>query len=516
MKIKYKRKLSVLLILMIAVLLGILVMALYWSVFDKSEKSAKVTIAIMQDDRVQDYNTNYYKTWLEKRTGYQIQFVYIQPNYYKEYIRALVEAKEGTIDAIFLPAGREIMTDEEFQRYVKAGRFANIMDYADADSNLQKLFDNYQNIQLREKVSEPDGSIYYMPNMDTSRKTRNFQVLWMNVKWLKQLELNIPQTTQELYETLKAFKNLDPNGNGIQDEIPLISCEDEYKLQSYNFLLNSFIPNDPIRGRAFYDSTGKAVLAPCQEEFRTGLKFCRKLYREELLVKEGFSFSKSQVQELVNDPADLVGAFTSQSIADIAYSNSPDVLARYIQVPPIAGPEGEKNAIMLDLEPRLGGMIPANSRNKKESFHIMDLMLSEEASLIAEFGEEGVDWRFSDDSDLSTYGNKAKITTIHYLSDKVQNQNFMGAGPQVIDEGYIDGVTWNGNNSDVEYIDLAVMSYEPYYLLKYPDMEHIPRKAFIKDTDKIISMFITGELDVTNDRAWNAFQKRMEAAEWKK
>ncbi len=510
MENKKKRSLFIYFVILLVFSFSIVILLLFCKALKSDKKLETVTIAIMQNDRVQDFNSNYYKIWLEKQTGYKIKFVYIQSIYYKEYIRALLESKEGTIDAIFLPDEQEIITKEEFQSYVKAGYFANILDYIDSDSNLCELFDTYQDIRLKGKMTESDGGIYYMPNMDTSRQARNFQVLWINFSWLKKLGLNVPKTTEEFHDVLKAFKEFDANENGRQDEISLISCEEEYALQSYNYLLNAFIPNDPVRGRVFCNSAGKIVDSFTQDSFREGLTYCHTLYQEGLLANEGFTFSKKQVQELVNDPANLVGAFTSQSIADIVYANSPDVLARYIQVPPLAGPRGEKNAIMLEPEPCFGGMIPVNSRHKKEAYEIMDLMLSEEASLIAEFGEEGVDWKFSKQSDLSTYGTKAKITTIHYLKDKVQNQNFMGAGPCVIKESYLNGVTWNGNSSNVEYIDSrAIMRYEPYYLMKYPDKEIALQKEFDLKSDKIIPMFIKGELNILEDTAWNIVQNEL-------
>ena len=51
--------------------------------------------------------------------------------------------------------------------------------------------------------------------------------------WLDKLGLPIPETTDDLYNTLKAFKTQDPNGNGLNDEIPF-----------------SFIFNHQIKGKA--------------------------------------------------------------------------------------------------------------------------------------------------------------------------------------------------------------------------------------------------------------------------
>ena len=39
--------------------------------------------------------------------------------------------------------------------------------------------------------------------------------------WLDALNLEMPETTEELYNVLVAFKTQDPNGNGEADEIPM-------------------------------------------------------------------------------------------------------------------------------------------------------------------------------------------------------------------------------------------------------------------------------------------------------
>jgi len=478
----------------------------YWK--RENDSNITVTIAMVQSDKVQNPDTNYYKEWLEEKTGYQLQFEYIQPGYEKEYIHAMLTSDNSSIDAVFFSKEEELITKNELQTYVQTGLLRDITSYTNAESNLNKVLEDYQ---LRESMEEEDGRIYYMPNMDTSRKKKNFQVMWINMDWLKQLEMQIPRTSDELYQVLTAFRDKDPNGNGLNDELPLIGCEEDYKLQSYNYLLNMFCYNDPLHMRFYEDKQGVIRFSPTEESFREGLRYCALLYEERLYSEISFSFTKKQVMELVNDPANLVGAFTSQSIADIIYANSTDVISKYIYVPPLEGPEGEKNAIQMDYEPILGGCIPTNSTHPKEAYEIMELMLSDEASLISEFGEEAVDWEFSDGGDLSAYGNKAIITTLNYLKNNVQNKNFAGVGPQVVKESYIDGVTWNGNNSLLEYMDArAIKGYEPFYSTKTYIIHEMLLGEENHDlteiqtyTDEMIKLFITGKLDINSEEAWN-------------
>ena len=44
--------------------------------------------------------------------------------------------------------------------------------------------------------------------------------LSINTTWLERLGLEMPETLEEFANVLRAFRDQDPNGNGIQDEIP--------------------------------------------------------------------------------------------------------------------------------------------------------------------------------------------------------------------------------------------------------------------------------------------------------
>lgn len=449
---------------MILICIGMVLFVYVYNKQNDEDKRIRITIAVVQDDQVQDFNSNYYTTWLEEQTGYDITFKYIPTNYDKEYMSALLSAQQGSVDAVFFSRSNKILSLEELEEYSSKGYLEDLTAYTQQENNLHKALREYQDIQLKEKITSKDGGIYYFPQLNTAKKECNFQVLWINVEWLKNLEMEIPKTTQDLRKVLLAFKENDPNGNGLTDEIPLLGCEETSDLCSYYYILNSFVYIDPRYMEQNSGDKDTICFAGETKELEKGFRYLQQLYSDGLLGTQIFTFSKKQLQEAVNSPGDIVGAFTSQSIADVVYANSPEVIARYIQVSPLLGEGGERNAVNIEPEPEIGSIIPSNSAHKEETYKLMDLMLSKEASLIAEYGQEGVDWDYSDNSNLSVYGTKAKIKTVHYLSDKLQNQNYNGAGPHIVEGQYLDGVTWNGNSSDVEYIDVrAVLSYAPYY-----------------------------------------------------
>ena len=92
-------------------------------------------------------------------------------------------------------------------------------DYLEAYApNVTAFFetrDDYPNALL-----SPDGTVRTLPIGDESVHNIIDSQLWINQKWLDQLNLQTPETPEELKEVLIAFRDQDPNGNGIQDEIP--------------------------------------------------------------------------------------------------------------------------------------------------------------------------------------------------------------------------------------------------------------------------------------------------------
>lgn len=513
MKIRENR--SRLLIIIIALLfcLVIVTVIILGHYYRSEDKSGAVTIAVVQDDRVQDFNTNYFKKWLEKKTGYRIRFVYMQPGYEKKYLSAMLTSPYSDIDAVLFPKNKKPITEDEFRAYIRSGLIKELSGYMKADKGLSAVLKNYN---LKNVLEQEYGGIYYLPNLDTSRKKRNLQVLWINMGWLKALGLQVPRTTEDLYQVLSAFRDQDPNGNGIKDELPLLSCRDDFSLQSYQYLLNAFVYNDPLHLHYYENDKGEIHLALQEENFREGLKYCSLLYKEKLLSEVGFTYNKKQLMELVNSPEDLVGAFAAQSMEDVVYANSADVIARYVFIPPLQGPDGAESAIATDYEAKIGGWIPENSTEPQKAYEIMETMLTKEASLISEYGEEAVDWEFAGSKDLSTYGDLAKVTTLNYLKDKMQNKNFAGAGPQVVSEDYIDGVAWNGDDSLMEYIDArAVKTYENYYANRHNFTGALPRveskslSGQAAYTEKMLVRFITGESDITSDEEWRSFCRNL-------
>ena len=102
-------------------------------------------------------------------------------------------------------------------------------------------------------LKSPDGKIHALPNGDESTQIRIPTHTWINKAWLDKLGLDMPTNTEELKEVLIAFRDEDPNGNGIADEIPF-AFETTAPLFSGDVLFNGSIGRFDFPNSSKYDT----------------------------------------------------------------------------------------------------------------------------------------------------------------------------------------------------------------------------------------------------------------------
>ena len=368
-------------------------------------QSPVLRVAMPYSDKVQDPDTNYYINWLEDKTGLDIEISLIRQKGVTGYLDTLFSS-DLDVDVVFF--GEDFTIDEE-----------TLKSYTDRE----------------------DSPIYTEKEMEYlnygSEAGVVAQVLWINYRWLENLGLSMPETVKDLQKVLEEFETRDPNGNGIKDEIPLAGNKDIPTCDPTGYLMDLYTSDEKEK-----------------------LKHEKRMYDDELKGNPNFDMTIHELSELVNSQADMVGGFMATSIADVIYKENPEVMARYVHVPPLADKNGNKYAVFTESEPKTGAIILSRGDHKKEAKLLLDTMMTEEASLIARYGEQGVDWDFSDGSDVSIYGSVATIVTRNYIRDISQNKHLNGIGPMKVPEQYLRGVTWTGINSDTEYIDArAQMTY---------------------------------------------------------
>ncbi len=175
--------------------------------------------------------------------------------------------------------------DEE--TYGPQGVFLPLEDYIDKyGPHIKKILEQYP--EVKNAITASDGHIYSLPYI-VRTKTTAANILYINMDWLANVGMSKPETVEEFYEVLKAFKEEDPNKNGKQDEIPLSYWK---QTNSMAGILNPifYAAFSGQAGGANFDLIGdKVVYNPVQPAFKEFLAYMNKLYSEKLLENEMFT-----------------------------------------------------------------------------------------------------------------------------------------------------------------------------------------------------------------------------------
>ena len=200
----------------------------------------------------------------------------------------------------------------------------------------------------------------------------------MNMEFLEALDLEVPTTTEEFYQVLKAFQERDPNGNGVNDEIPLLGSS---SAELMGYLMNAFIYTNPSNN--YYTlKDGVIGVSYTEDAFREGLRYMNRLCEEGLLSPLTFSQSFDQYKQTVTGDGETatVGCFVSfsTSLSINNYATSP-LTPQYKAIAPLSGPEGVRFTEYTPTIAQPQWHVTAYCENPELAFRVGDFLMNEEA-----------------------------------------------------------------------------------------------------------------------------------------
>lgn len=245
-------------------------------------------------------------------------------------------------------------------------------------------------------VTWPDGTIRSLATGDeVNYENDPAGIMIINKKWLDQLGLDIPTTTDEFYDVLCAFRDNDMNGDGDpSDEIPFKASEANWCAHIMNMAnawgLAGFSDSDA--SHYFMVKDGKVVPTMDTDEYRAFLEYMHKLVADGLYDVE--SFTETNDQFFAKLKSGQVGA----TICWSPYAMMSDELAeQYVVVPYLNAPDGSgfvksgrRNNFMGN---RTGFAITSACENPERLLQWWDyLSSSTEIKYTAKFGQQGGYW----------------------------------------------------------------------------------------------------------------------------
>ena len=144
-----------------------------------------------------------------------------------------------------------------------------------------------------------DGTVPVFAGFKENININSFVGPTIRKDWLDKLGLEMPETMDEWYDVLKAFKEGDPNGNGQADEIPFIP-ENEGPWIWFASAFDSSVS-------LMLNKEGKVVFGPTEPGFKDYLSTLHKWYAEGLVDKEYIAGDRKTVDYKMT--ADIGGSY---------------------------------------------------------------------------------------------------------------------------------------------------------------------------------------------------------------
>lgn len=222
---------------------------------------------------------------LERRTGVQIEYQTVS-----EEKLSLLFASNNIPDMIFTNWDNFGGT----YKYAMDGQLIALDDLIMENSpDFLKVLKNDRSVL--KNVLDVDKHIYMYPFIRSEMELRVFEGFQIRRDWLEKLNLETPRTVDEMYTVLKAFKEKDPNGNGKQDEIPIISDKSQPFIDQ---AMNWFGIGD------FYQVNGEVKCGWLQPEYKEFLETMSKWYSEGLIDPDYLTCDRTQFRsKAVNEQA---------------------------------------------------------------------------------------------------------------------------------------------------------------------------------------------------------------------
>lgn len=232
------------------------------------------TITMMQElftDQAPDTTNQWYQK-MEEMTGVKMEVNFVPTLSYVDKITAFIASK--SLPMVFTANGN-VLRNNNLLMALDSDGFWALDDYI---KDYPELY-NFVGEQVWEN-SKVHGKIYGIPRLRIL--PRNGLIIRQD--WLDALNLEMPETFDELYEVAKAFTENDPDGNGQNDTVGIVTAYQGVGNRGWNGFQTLATAFGAPNGWAYQDGTMVPDFGT--QEYVTALKYIKKLYDDGYMNKD--------------------------------------------------------------------------------------------------------------------------------------------------------------------------------------------------------------------------------------
>lgn len=526
----------------------------------------EVGITIQTNSFITDYNENDLTKQLEEDLNCDITFDLLPAGTDAlSKLQLMINGGSELSDIISYPLSAALT-----YQYGAGGTFIALNDYfdnADIMPNFNAIESEEDKLSMKGDVMSADGNIYTLSMWQPETWNLTPYRIYINMKWLENLGLEVPTTSEELKDVLVAFANDDPNGNGTKDEIPILANyvdSGNYGCNAVLALINMFQYTSTTMSGLILSEDGKTVVAPqTTEGWKEAMKYLNSLTEAGAILPDGSfvygtdttSFKGTlNYQGIGTEKApegksiNVVGLFTAGSNSGNFVNSGVDENENYLEYQMMPVPEGpDGTAYSPYAAPTASTYWYVTSEAEDPDFCVMmgDWFYETKHSMWARYGLEEVDWTMDEQFCADWYEEHTKLiedtdneqtiddyySIVRLRADAIWGENtsafWHNQQPRYASldffnhaVDYFDPETfvyYNGNYSRLASISKEYYSEEhPQYTLPVLAYTNEEQDAITETQvalpDEILNwtmMFITGEKDPDAD--WQAYVDALNA-----
>ena len=370
--------------------------------------------------------------------------------------------------------------------------------------------------EIRPAITFPNGHIYALPMQNIGPQIAAQNFMWINNDWLGRAGLNMPGTTEELYNALKTFKSLYTNDQAFSFVMytPAGIIDSGWSIGNM-FGFWGVLDNDR---HLMIDANSSLLFSPAQPGYLEGLRFFNRLYREGLLDPESFTQTQAQLQAK-SRMGNGVGLTLSNMVnAHVDWSDRPqgyvEMLddyhkARYEPLAPLTAPGGKApvHAKHVGVQGANSGRFVITNVNKHPEISLrwVDLFCDNmEHSNNMRLGPQGMNWDFVDGNRTQLNPPVGNVEGVTYGPSHVSVWWWYPGAPQI----FVPSILY--------HLDFVAEKYIPYVTL-----QPVPIVKFTSDESEKLSgiqvdLFRFVDSSLTNfimngvtDVQWNDYLTRL-------
>lgn len=494
-----------------------------------SDEVITLTLAGPSGATAMDWNSTLQFAEYEKRLGLKFDATTYSNEQWASRV-TLMMASDEMPDILSL--GWSEMSRADVEKYANDGYLLDFSQYLDIMPNVQKAME--ENPDWAKTITFDDGGIYGFTFLNNFGNTSYYHYYLLSQAWLDNVGMERPETLDDLYNVLTAFKEQDANGNGNpDDEIPMgmssantraeLPIKWAYGMNTTDYVLSYMV-----------DDAGRVGIWDTTENNKEFLKYMHKLYSEELINQDAFIMENTELRNLAasNQVGYCAGEGTVGNTRELQEQMEWYGLVGFTQ----EGYNTTKSAV-LDASYSAGFRLVANAETEypEEIARFVDYLFTVEGSLSGGNGYEGVTFQWVEVDGYQIADHEELAAEAGYDNPEDYRNAVLAVNAfrlYTVPEGTIYDLL---NNIDVAKLtdidsecwavttvnatraaairadDVTIMDRFP--ILFYTEEETAERATLVTDITNYLTtakaQFITGEMDI--DASWDSYMETLNA-----